>query len=441
MVETQEGKGCKWTCTTTKVYVNNNPNEYNNGLKFQDKTGNELIIQGYVTLSRYKINELFIRLSTNDDSLNNKETEFLFDLDIAKNINNCINNKDIEPIINKLFINNYVDVERYFEKRLDKFEMNEIIISMYKSLYNNSDTKEEVNSDIFISLDKMNIYPLEVNELNNVLKINTVDANIDKTYLISCVNGKYILISQQKHGEGICNDICTFSTLDELSKKISDTLLDKGHKEFVEKLFMKNDETLIDNQHVIEEVLDGATDLNYKIKLMDYINNIQGKKYDYDVVLGFYSDEAECTQVDIPKRRAINIDVKNTYRNNRKNLNEHYSAFNKSPSVASYSIYKTDLNRENEVTIKGTRNISVNNAESKQLVDILFYDIKEHRITKGANTLNVLNPLKPLLNSIFNKDNYKDFDSLLTFSKDTSQDKVMELRLFIVKNNSNKTWV
>ena len=46
-----------------------------------------------------------------------------------------------------------------------------------------------------------------------------------------------------------------------------------------------------------------------------------------------------------------------------------------------------------------------------------------------------------MLTTLFNKENYKDIESFLTFSVETPQEKVVELQDFITRSNNGSTWI
>lgn len=307
-----------------------------------------------------------------------------------------------------------------------------------------TETMVKSTAKVTVTCGKASVTPIASDELNQVISIvvDDIDANIKRTYCAFYLGDKYYIATQVKSDKTIINNMNVFNSFAEIQEWTKSLPLPDA--ETICKVFDETKEQvdIYDSGETVPAIdawLKGSMTFytNYgNVRIEDILRNVQGKNYSYNVVLTHDPSTSSYLDPALPTRRAIKILARDPYVDNRKKLGEVYTAFNKNVFVAEYYITKTDMNKKNEVTISCARVF-----KEDQVKGTVFYNVKDNIVSQGISNEWMLNPIKPMLTTLFNKENYKDIESFLTFSVETPQEKVVELQDFITRSNNGSTWV
>ena len=306
------------------------------------------------------------------------------------------------------------------------------------------ETLEKVNTPtVTIDLVKVSTSPFagELSQAVNIV-INESE-NLVRNYVIYSVNEKIMVASRITSKETSVQDTQVFDTAESLLSSRYLNEVPKFDKDLITKLFdntiQVQDNTVSMSQPIMAWITDKIGDCDessisyiYKLAVLDFINTIiASKQYDYMVSLGYARSTESSANPHLPQRRSIIVKIKDAYTTKRADLEKQYSAFNSNEVFAEYSIYKTDLNAENEVTIVGTRMIN----SELSWDSAIFYNLNTMSVSNGTDNSNVVMPLiMNILPTLFA--NKSDIISYLTDGSNRA-----ELQVEINKTNNSKAWV
>lgn len=426
-----------WVVTAQQVYDNNNLAVNYKGISICNVNNVETIYMYKYTDNGVEKLRVRTNLRTSDFTLLASDVTPELMLKKLKTLGKL---EGLKELLDDLFIKNISSLRDYFDKKISAKDM-QLILDSITGL----DSMNSIDGipTVDIELTKVNTSPFE-NSLSQAISINIIEPkSTDRKYIVYSINDKIYVASKIISKDVCVKDITIFDTLKELLDSRYLNEVPKFDKEIFEKLFnncMQIPDKMMDEfqpatawiKNKIVDCDENSSNYILKLRLLDFINTIVGsKKYEYTVTLGYARSTESSANAELPQRRGIMIKVKEAYNTKRANLDKQYSVFNDNDIFATYSIYKTELNAENEVTIVGTRIISSNLSWDSAI----FYSLDTMSVSKGKDYSNIVMPIiMDMLPTLFaNKSN------VISYLTDGS--KRAELQTIVSMTNSNQGWV